>query len=101
MVKRSYKRAETVPKFRHVDVVYSLGRGMTISDAVQDIVVSEVTFYRWREDHSGINAVQLTRIKELEKAKVAPVFYNISPVPRPGRKRATTSTVQGALSPFS
>ena len=102
MVKRSYKREEIVPKLRHVDVVHSQGRGMTIqADAVRDIGVSEVKFYRWREDHSGINAVQLTRIKELEKAKVGPVFYNISPVPRPGRKRATTSTVQGALSPFS
>ena len=45
MVKRSYKRAETVPKFRQVDVVYSLGRGMTISDVVRDFVVSEVMFY--------------------------------------------------------
>ena len=101
MVKRSDKREEIFPKLRHVDVVHSQGRGMTIADAVRDIGVSEVKFYRWHEDHSGINAVQLTRIKAMEKAKVAPVFYNISPVPRPRRKRASTSTVQGALSPFS
>ena len=74
---------------------------MTISNAVRDFVVNQVTFYRWCEDYSGIDAVQPKRITELEKEKVAPVFYNISLVPKLGRKRATTSTVQGALFPFS
>ena len=86
MIKRSYRLEEIVAKLRQVDVLHRQGQRMTIADAVRDIGVSEVMFYRWHEDHGGINAVQLTSIKELEKAKVAPVFYNISPVPRPGRK---------------
>ena len=76
MVKRSYKSEEVVAKLRQADVLHS--QGMTIADAVREIGVSEVTFYRWRKDYGGMKADQLKRIKELEKAEVAPVFY-ISP----------------------
>ena len=78
MVKRSYKPEETVSKLRQVDVLHSQGQGMTIADAVREIGVSEVSFYRWRKDYSGMKADQLKRIKELEKAEVALVSY-ISP----------------------
>ena len=100
MVKRSYKLEEIVAKLRQVDVLHSQGQGMTIADAVREIGVSEVTFYRWRKDYGGMKADQLKRIKELEKAEVAPVFY-ISPRFRGlGGKELLTSTVQGAVSPF-
>ena len=44
MVKRSYKSEEVVAKLRQADVLHS--QGMTIADAVREIGVSEVTFYR-------------------------------------------------------
>ena len=101
MVKRSYKREEIVPKLRHVDVVHSQGRGMTIADAVRDIGVSEVKFYRWYEDHGGINTVQLKRIKEMEKAKVAPISY-ISPRFRGlGGKELRLQWFKALFPPFS
>ena len=101
MVKRSYRLEEVVAKLRQVDVLHRQGQRMTIADAVRDIGVSEVMFYRWHEHHGGINTVQMKHIKELEEAKVAPVFYRSARFRGLGGKRASTSTAQGALSPFS
>ena len=41
--------------------------GSTIADAIRQIGVSEVTFYRWRKEYGGIKTDQLKRLKELEK----------------------------------
>lgn len=65
MAKRSYKPEEIVSKLRQVDVLHS--QGTTMSDAIRQIGVSEVTFYRWRKEYGGMKADQLKRLKELEK----------------------------------
>jgi putative transposase len=65
MSKRNYKSEEIVSKLRQVDVLHS--QGMTIADAIRQIGVSEVTFYRWRKEYGGMKADQLKRLKELEK----------------------------------
>ena len=44
MAKRSYKPEEIVEKLRQVDVLHS--QGVTMADAIRQIGVSEVTFYR-------------------------------------------------------
>ena len=38
-----------------------------MADAIRQIGVSEVTFYRWRKEYGGMKADQLKRLKELEK----------------------------------
>ena len=65
MSKRSYKPEENVAKLRQVDVLHS--QGSTIADAVRQIGVSEVTFYRWRKEYGGMKTDQLKRLKELDK----------------------------------
>jgi len=65
MAKRSYKPEEIVSKLRQVDVLHS--QGTTMADAIRQIGVSEVTFYRWRKEYGGMKADQLKRLKELEK----------------------------------
>ncbi len=65
MAKRSHKPEEIVSKLRQVDVLHS--QGATISDAIRQIDVSEVTLYRWRKESGGMKANQLKRLKELEK----------------------------------
>ena len=65
MPKRNYKPEEIVSKLRQVDVLHS--QGMTIADAIRQIGVSEVTFYRWRKEYGGMKADQLKRLKELER----------------------------------
>ena len=54
-----------VAKLRQVEVLQ--GQGMTTSDAVRQIGVTEQTFYRWRKQYGGMNREQLRRLKELEK----------------------------------
>ena len=46
MAKRSYKPEEIVAKLRQVDVLNS--QGMAMADAIRQVGVSEVTFYRHR-----------------------------------------------------
>ena len=65
MAKRSYKPEEIVAKLRQVDVLNS--QGMPMADAIRQVGVSEVTFYRWRKEYGGMKADQLKRLKELEK----------------------------------
>ena len=47
MAKRRYKPEEIVIKLRQVDVLQS--QGMAATDAIRQIGVSEVTYYRWRK----------------------------------------------------
>ena len=55
MSKRTYKPEEIVAKLRQVDVLHS--QGSTIADAIRQIGVSEVTFYRWRKEYRRIPAL--------------------------------------------
>ena len=54
MSKRNYKPEEIVSKLRQGDVRHS--QGTTIEDAILQIGVSEVTFYRWRKEYGGMKA---------------------------------------------
>jgi putative transposase len=65
MAKKTYKPEEIVAKLRQVDVLQR--QGMSMADAIRQISVSEVTFYRWRKEYGGLKADQLKRLKELEK----------------------------------
>jgi hypothetical protein len=38
-----------------------------MADAIRQIALSEVTFYRWRKEYGGMKTDQLKRLKELEK----------------------------------
>ena len=67
MLKRSYNPEQIIAKLRQVDVLHS--QGSTIADAIRQIGVSEVTFYRWRKEYGGMKTDQLKRLKEQEKEK--------------------------------
>ena len=64
MPKKRYTPEEIVAKLRQVDVVVS--QGQNIADAIRQIGVSEVTYYRWRQEYGGLKADQVKRLKELE-----------------------------------
>lgn len=55
---------EIVAKLRQVDVLSSQGR--PIADAIRAIGVTEVTYYRWRNEYGGLKGDQVKRLKELE-----------------------------------
>ena len=65
MAKKSYRPEEIVTKLREVEVLQS--EGMAAADAIRQIGVSEVTYYRWRKDYRGMASHQLKRLKEVEK----------------------------------
>lgn len=64
MPRKRYKPEEIVAKLRQVDVLVSQGKNM--ADAIRQIGVSEVTFYRWRQEFGGLKIEQVKRLKELE-----------------------------------
>ena len=47
-----------------VDVLTS--QGMPIADAIRSIGVTEVTYYRWRNEYGGLKSDQVKRLKDLE-----------------------------------
>ena len=49
---------------QRVDVLVS--QGQNIADAIRQIGVSEVTYYRWRQEYGGLKTEQVKRLKELE-----------------------------------
>ena len=64
MPKKRYTPEEIVAKLRQVDVLVS--QGQNIADAIRQIGVSEVTYYRWRQEYGGLKTEQVKRLKELE-----------------------------------
>ena len=65
MPKKRYTPEEIVAKLRQVDVLVS--QGPNIADAIRQIGVSEVTYYRWRQEYGGLKTDQVKRLKELEQ----------------------------------
>jgi putative transposase len=65
MRKKRYTPEEIVAKLRQVDVLVS--QGHNIADAIRQIGVSEVTYYRWRQEYGGLKTEQVKRLKELEQ----------------------------------
>ena len=64
MPNKRHKPEEIVAKLRQVDVLTS--QGQTVADAVRAIGVTEVTYYRWRQEYGGLKTNQVRRMKELE-----------------------------------
>jgi putative transposase len=64
MPRKRHKPEEIVAKLRQVDVLVS--QGQSVAGAIHSIGVSEVTYYRWRQEFGGLKADQVKRLKALE-----------------------------------
>jgi len=64
MARKRHKPEEIVAKLRQVDVVTA--QGTPIADAIRSIGVTEVTYYRWRNEYGGLKSDQVKRLKDLE-----------------------------------
>ncbi len=64
MASKRHTAEEIVAKLRQVDVLSSQGR--SIAEALRAIGVTEVTYYRWRNEYGGLKGDQVKRLKELE-----------------------------------
>ena len=65
MPTKRHKPEEIVAKLRQVDVLTS--QGQSVADAIRSIGVTEVTYYRWRQEFGGLKSDQVKRLKDLEK----------------------------------
>ena len=63
MAKR-HKPEEIIAKLRQVEVM--TGQGTSMADAIRSIGVTEVTYYRWRNEYGGLKSDQVKRLKDLE-----------------------------------
>jgi transposase-like protein len=64
MRKKRHTPEEIISKLRQVDVL--VAQGTAVADAIRSIEVTEVTYYRWRQEYGGLKSVQVKRMKELE-----------------------------------
>jgi len=64
MPRKRHKPEEIVANLRRVDVLVS--QGQSVANAVRAIGVTEVTYYRWRQEFGGLKTDQVKRMKELE-----------------------------------
>src|SRR3954462_10890975 len=67
MARKRHTAEEIVSKLRQVDVLMAQGR--PVGDAVRTIGVTEVTYYRWRNEYGGLKGDQVKRLKELGTEK--------------------------------
>ncbi len=67
---KRHKPEEIVAKLRQVEVLTAQGR--SVAEAIRSIGVTEVTFYRWRQEYGGLKGDQVKRLKELEAENTAP-----------------------------
>ena len=65
MSKKRHKPEEIVSKLRQVDFLTSQGK--TVAEAIRSIEVTEVTYYRWRQEYGGLKSDQVKRLNDLEQ----------------------------------
>jgi putative transposase len=64
MARKRHTAEEIVAKLRQVDVL--MAQGKLAAEAIRAIGVTEVTYYRWRNEFGGLKGDQVKRLKELE-----------------------------------
>ena len=65
MPRKGFRAEDILAKLREADVL--LGQGTKVAEVVRALGVSEVTYYRWRQEYGGLSVSQARRLKELEK----------------------------------
>jgi len=90
MPRERHKPEEIVAKLRQVDVLVSQGQG--VADAVRSIGVTEVTYYRWRQEYGGLKTEQVRRLKALETENAR---LRRAAAPGGGRPHARRADPQG------
>jgi len=65
MSKKRYRPEEIIGKLREADVL--LSQGKKVVDVIKALGITDVTYYRWRQEYGGMSVSQAKRLKELEK----------------------------------
>src|SRR5215211_6282477 len=62
MRKKRHTPEEIISKLRQVDVL--VAQGTPVADAIRAIGVTEVTYYRWRQEDGGLKSDQNQRLRK-------------------------------------
>jgi putative transposase len=65
MAKKGYTPEQIINKLREAEVL--LSQGCTLSTVLKKIVISDVTYYRWRREYGGMRVEQARKLKDLEQ----------------------------------
>jgi len=65
MSKKRYRPEEIIGKLREADVLISQGK--KVVDVIKALGITDVIYYRWRQEYGGMSVPQAKRLKELEK----------------------------------
>ncbi|HBX43863.1 MAG TPA: hypothetical protein DEH27_08830 [Deltaproteobacteria bacterium] len=65
MSKKRYRPEEIIGKLREADVLISQGK--KVVGVIKTLGITDVTYYRWRQEYGGMSVPQAKRLKELEK----------------------------------
>jgi transposase-like protein len=78
MGRKRHKPEEIVAKLRQVDVLTT--QGQSVAEAIRSIGVTEVTYYRWRQEYGGLKGDQVKRLKDLEQenARLRKAVYDLT-----------------------
>ena len=63
--KKRYCPEEIISKLREADVLISQGK--KVVEVIKALGITDVTYYRWRQEYGGMSVPQVKRLKELEK----------------------------------
>ena len=64
MPTKRFTPEQIIGKLRHADVL--LGQGKKVAEIVKGLGITDVTYYRWRQEFGGLKSDQVKRLKELE-----------------------------------
>lgn len=65
MKNKKHTDEQILVKLRRVEEL--VAQGKTVQDAVKEIEVTVVTYYRWKKQFGGVDKDELRRLKKLEK----------------------------------
>ena len=65
MPQKRYRPEDIIAKLREADI--HISQGKTVTETIKQLCVSDVTYYRWRQEYGGMTTTQVKRLKELEK----------------------------------
>ncbi len=65
MPTKRFTPEQIIGKLRHADVL--LGQGKKVAEIVKVLGITDVTYYRWRQEFGGMTTAQAKRLKELER----------------------------------
>ncbi len=65
MGRKHFKPEQIIKKLREAEVLFS--NGELVEQVCRKLGISDVTYYRWRKEYSGMKVEQAKRLKKLEQ----------------------------------